>query len=442
MRLLKKLLSSFGIFQYFVLIICYLFLVIYKNDTLLILAFFYSLFLGFFVIKNRVNYLLANGNALIFLIFLFLYGIFQAMIEKVLNGEISDNVYISSIIYASAIPAYIIGWSFNKKEQYDKLYESNIKEYKNNNGYNLFLIIILLILIGYVTYFFYSIGALFNPSVLEKDRSTLFEERGMGSIVIGLLISGIFLHFIYYFKKIPKKILYFVIAILIYYILLQLSAGNRRDFMPMILGIFWVVVNIRKIKFTFSLLVGLLIAISVFQYLGTIRSNLSSGLTNVSNEQNIINTLQSNEFVYPFYTLSFDVENYQNNQLDLKYGESYLYPIIFFIPRNIYPEKPYSLADQFIKRNFGNRYTMGFAYTPVTEAFVNFGYVGPFFFYLFLGFLINKVANKKNQVLNFIFFTMILDLSRGESGTFFYQFFFVSLFLLIIPGIIKLIQMK
>ena len=441
MTTIKKIFSFFGILQCVILLLLYLFLAVYKNDGLLIFLFFYSLFLDFYTIAKNVDYLLANNSALIMLLFLFMYGIFQSVVEKFIFGNISDIVYISTLIYATTIPSYLISWSFFKKKRYDQLYINNIKTYKNNKSYNAFLIILLFILLGYVTYFFYSIGALFNPDVLAKERSSIFEDRGQGDIVVGLLISSIFLYFIYYFEKIPSKTKILVGLLLGYYIVLQLSAGNRRDFMPMILGTYWVVVNVRKIKFSIFLFLTLLIGVSIFQYLGTVRSNIASDANN-SRADNIAITLQSNEFVYPFYTLTYDVDNYQKQELKLKYGESYLYPVIFFIPRNLYPEKPYSLADQFIKRNFGSRYTMGFAYTPVTEAFVNFGYIGPFLFYLLVGLVVNAITNRKNQIVNFIFFTMILDFCRGEMGTFFYQFFFTGFFLFFLPQFFSILFLR
>ncbi|ASW76164.1 hypothetical protein IQ37_06205 [Chryseobacterium piperi] len=438
MGVLKKLFSTFALQQCLLLILLYIILFFFKNDYILVFAYIYSLFLGFAVIKTRVEYLLANNTGLIFLLFLFLYGALHSIASLILLDEIPQNIYLSTIIYGATLPSYLLGYSFVKQKLYNEAYKEEIKESEPSVFYSIFLVILLILLTGYMSYFFISIGAFFNLSVLTKDRSEVFETREQSQIVVGLLISGIYLYFIYYYKKISKLILFIISAILLYYVLMQLAAGNRRDFMPMVTGVFWIFVNIKKLKFNLFWFVVLLFSIFIFQYLGTIRGSLSSN-TNMNSSESSVAALTNNEFTYPFYTLSFEVDDMLKNKIEYKYGESLSYPVLFFIPRAIYPEKPNSLANQFIQKHFGKRYKMGFAYTPVSEAFVNFGVLGPFFCYFLVGLVISFIQNRNHQVLNFVFFTMILDFCRGELGTFFYQFFFTALFIYILPSIKKAI---
>lgn len=443
MNKIKKIFAFTGIIQTILLIIVYGYLFVYPNDILLISLFVYSLFLGFFVIEHRTSKLFANNSAIIFLLFLFLYGIFNSIIYTVLHGRMPKDIYLASLIYALTIPAFIISWYIKKPIRYDLVYQEQVNEKKVNKSYNAFLLILLTILIGYKSYFFIAIGMFFNPNALiGKSRFDLFENVSQIDVIIGLLISSIFLYFIFYIRKLSRKITFYLGGIFIYYVLLQLSAGNRREFMPMMLGIFWVFINIKKIKFNFFGLVGILTVILFFNYLGTLRSNFFSNKS--STKDDFLITMTSNEFVYPFFTLSFEVDDYlKNNNYEFKNGETFLtYPIITFIPREVYNEKPISLANSFIKKFYGNKTVIGFAYTPVSEAFINFGVLGPFFIYLIFGYCLAYIQRNKNQILNFIFFTMILDFCRGEIGTFFYQFFFIALFLFFIPSFFHFISLR
>ena len=106
-------------------------------------------------------------------------------------------------------------------------------------------------------------------------------------------------------------------------------------------------------------------------------------------------------------------------------------PVLILIPRAIYPGKPDSLANEFLERKYGRNKTIGFAYNPVTESFVNFGYVGSFLVFFLLGRFLVFLSNYKNQVFNFLIFITLIDFCRGEMGTYLYQLLFVSIFLLL-----------
>jgi hypothetical protein len=56
---------------------------------------------------------------------------------------------------------------------------------------------------------------------------------------------------------------------------------------------------------------------------------------------------------------------------------------------------------------------------------------------LIIGIIIFKMQSFKDQRFNFVFFTMIPDFCRGEIGTFIYQFFFISFFIILLPNLLK-----
>ena len=99
-----------------------------------------------------------------------------------------------------------------------------------------------------------------------------------------------------------------------------------------------------------------------------------------------------------------------------------------FIPRSIWPEKPESLSLQFMRDAFGTTGLMGFAYTPVTEAFLNFGWVGPFIVFAILSILMVKLVRNASAHpgLYFIAFALVIDFNRGDSGGTFYAMMVVG----------------
>lgn len=436
---MNKKVFFWGIFQTFLILLIYIFLVFIKNDKFLVYTFLYSFFLSFNILKNNKKNILFNDSKLIFLIFLFLYGFFNPVVEFVVEGSLSISTYLATIIYASCIPAYTLGVSFVKSNNYDQNYLSKINTQKKKSiSYNIYLLFLLIILLLYVSLDFYSQGILFKPSVaLRINRLELFTEITQFKIVVGLFITSIFLFFIYYFASLTKRVKYIVIILFCYFVLMELSVGNRRDFLPMIVGFFWIFVNTKGIKLTFIKFIYIVIGLFLFLFLGSIRSSATS--TETFNYFNLVMlTLSSNEFIYPFYTLGYSVSKFLSGTLSFSYGTTIFYnPIVFFIPRLFFPDKPLSLAVQFVNEIDS---AMGYAYSPVTEFFVNFGILGPFICFLILGVIISKIQSFKDQRLNFIFFTLIPDFCRGEIATFLYQFFVVSFFIIILPYLFFLIK--
>ncbi len=422
-----------------IILFIYLYFIFIKEDQLLIFTFTYSFFLSFNIIKNKNKAFFFNDSTVITLIFLFLYGFFNPIVELVLQGSLSKVTYFATVIYACCIPAFTLGVAFGNSSSYNLSYLALVNpNSKQSKNYNIFLIFLLCLLLSYVSFDFYSQDILFNPSVaLKTNRLELFAEISQLKIVVGLFITSIFLYFIYYFSTLSIRVKLLVIILLCYFVLMELSVGNRRDFVPMIIGLFWIFVNSKKINFTFRRFIYMLLGLFFFLFLGSIRSSGTTDET-LNFSDLALSTLASNEFVYPFYTLSHYVDKFLNGSMVFLYGSSiFLNPILFFIPRVIYSGKPISLALQFVSEIDS---TMGYAYSPVTDFFVNFGVFGPFFGFLVIGIIIIKMQSYKDQRFNFIYFTMIPDFCRGEFGTFIYQFFLISFFFIFLPFLLRTVS--
>ena len=129
--------------------------------------------------------------------------------------------------------------------------------------------------------------------------------------------------------------------------------------------------------------------------------------------------LASNEFVYPIQTTAYII----NDSWNLRFGMTYIIlPLQILIPRFIYPNKPSTLGGEFIEKTFGDNY-MGFAYTPVSEAYLNFGVIGPFIMMSILAYIFTLIIKKGHNGLGFYYFLLysfVFDFCRGDFSSIFY----------------------
>jgi hypothetical protein len=129
--------------------------------------------------------------------------------------------------------------------------------------------------------------------------------------------------------------------------------------------------------------------------------------------------VQSNEFVSPIQTLMY----YVSHEFQLRLGWTYFSAPSLFFPRVLWPDKPESLSLQFMRDAFGAVEMMGYAYTPVTEAFLNFGWVGPFLVFSLVSLGMVKLVKNADRLVGFYFicFALVLDFNRGDVGGTLYQ---------------------
>jgi oligosaccharide repeat unit polymerase len=214
-----------------------------------------------------------------------------------------------------------------------------------------------------------------------------------------------------------------LVATLFVFIVFQLAMGNRRDFLAMFVFLIGVVMTKRKSVIRLGTLILGAIAFGAFMAIGIIRQVFSDpALLTRYNPVELI--LTQNEFVTPIYTLM----HYVNNVRPLRWGMTYITAPLQFIPRAMWPDKPESLSLQFMRDAFGSTGLIGFAYTPVTEAFLNFIWVGPFIVFAIISILLVKlVRNAEHHAgLYFILFALVVDFHRGEFAGTFYAFCFVG----------------
>lgn len=401
------------------LLVIYFFLYFHIIPVIGLCLFLCSLFFGVHIISKRSENFLINNPELFLLVCMFLYGFYNPVVAY-FSDKMGNDVYKAMIIYATSVPAYLIGLhSYSARL-------SEVKSLTINHKVFYFFIILLVILIAYKSYFFYSIDLFFNAANLAgKGRYYIFGSMNQMDVIIGILITGVFLFLIYYYKNLSKIMVLSVAALLLYFILLNIFAGNRRDFIPMLLGVFFIIVYRYNIKFGWKWMVTIVIVASLFNIMGGVRSMLSNKIA--FNKDIVVSSLKSNEFTIPFNTLIDEVASYEKNpdSYGFRNGETYIKNTFeIFIPRKLFPNKFTSLAKEYMVK-FHNTTNYAIAYTPVTESFINFGKYGAAFVYIVIGLLVGFLTNYKNQIFIFAFFCLTIDFCRSEYSGFVYYYVLV-----------------
>jgi oligosaccharide repeat unit polymerase len=89
----------------------------------------------------------------------------------------------------------------------------------------------------------------------------------------------------------------------------------------------------------------------------------------------------------PMVSLSVEMNRHWS---DFEWGRSYLTSLVGWIPRSIYPNRPFSLAERLAQEMMYNyREGMGLGYSLLAEGYRSLGFLGIFLQYFFLGMLWN-----------------------------------------------------
>ena len=117
------------------------------------------------------------------------------------------------------------------------------------------------------------------------------------------------------------------------------------------------------------------------------------------------------EFVLPIITLYFYISQ---DSLPLLFGLSYITSPLALIPRSMLPDKQLSLANQFM---VDYDPTMGYGYSPFTEAYRNFGDAGFLIAGIAIAILMCALAANKNR-FPFLYLSVTMELINFFRGEF------------------------
>ncbi|MGL5570614.1 O-antigen polymerase [Cetobacterium sp.] len=336
-------------------------------------------------------------------IYTFLYP-FLSYIGKVNNEvfvvkkEVLEN-YLSYNIQAIFIFS-LLSIFFAKNIDKNKLNESLKKEYKKFKSNKIVLNFLMIFIIVKLceTFPYLKLG---REKYLNMLNQNVFFHYLTWAIILFILID-------IYMNYTRNKIIY--IAILIIYILIVLSIGNRREVSYIIIG-FLSYYFFKRAKITLKFYQIIILFLIFFGMLGWSLYRDQNRI--ISIEHNYINTY--GEFLIPAQ-VSFDLLEQGNEKIN--FGKTYLMWPGYIIPRKIYQNKPISLSEDYYSK-YKKQSGLG-GFTPFSEAYINFGifsgvYLGVYLFFI-AKFLTNYLIYK-NFLLFVIFFMQVMNFMRGETGT-------------------------
>jgi len=236
-------------------------------------------------------------------------------------------------------------------------------------------------------------------------------------VVSMFVVNGFVMYMMAGWGQLSRKARVILVVSVTAFILFQVSLGNRRDFMPMFIFLAGIVATKRHAIVRAGTVALGAVAFTALTILGVLRQVIENPMLLASNVSDLLVT--QNEFVSPIQTLMYYVQKAR----PLRLGWTYISAPSLFVPRIFWPEKPESLSLQFMRDAFGAVNMMGYAYTPVTEAYLNFGWVGPFIVFSLLSVGMVKLVKNADAHpgLYFICFSLVVDFNRGDFGGLFYS---------------------
>jgi hypothetical protein len=254
-------------------------------------------------------------------------------------------------------------------------------------------------------------------------------------VVLIFVVNGLTMYMFAGWSSLSRTEKILLVGAVMMFIAFQLTMGNRRDFLAMFIFLTGVVMTKRRAVIGIGSVIFGIVAFAAFMAVGIVRQILQDpSLLGRFNPMELV--LTQNEFVTPIYTL----QHYVLNLRPLRWGITYISAPLQFIPRAFWPDKPESLSLQFMRDAFGSTGLIGFAYTPVTEAFLNFSWVGPFIVFALISMALVKLVKNADTHpgLYFVLFAMVVDFHRGEFGLIFYALCFVGGAYLVMQFVSKL----
>ncbi|ACF14595.1 hypothetical protein Ctha_2143 [Chloroherpeton thalassium ATCC 35110] len=298
------------------------------------------------------------------------------------------------------------------------------------SGYNVFYIYVLLLIMGLSAIIlnlqnliYFSVFGVYVINVFCLYASYV-RKRYIDVLFILLLISatgGLFI-FIYTWSGFGRLLFakYFIVILFVWSPVLT----KKRNTIIKTL-----------ILFLFPVIVGVSGILRV-QQLRPNEYDLNKSITTGEGAGSIFSTMEHSELV---------VNHIMDERYELLYGESYLATIFFWIPRNLWPNKPVGFGKQMVKWIQPNLYhtNHSLAGNYVAEAVANYGYFG-YILAIAMIYIVIKLMSyyvKSNNIYKIIiaviYIVSIPDLIWGGFFSFFVRATLSSMFCVVIIFFMK-----
>lgn len=325
--------------------------------------------------------------------------------------------------------------------------------FKNNNTLSIYFKFgFIFFIIGMIFYFInlFRFGGFL--SVIKMQRMSLYQELssargflpysififpGIASMLIGAK----------YTKN--KKKLYLTFSLIIIWILITMFTGDRRYILYtiMITGYIFFIEKTDDKKFLKIFIVGILIFYLLFAYFEKTRVLIPYLMSGQYSFKWALDWMYKfflqpwylplqNELGGPYLTLLY----YLSKGTPFLLGKTYFYAIVYLFPRLFLPFEKLPTISQEFSILIHNEYLStsltikGWGFNPVAEAYINFGFIGPFIIFFILSFFIDYIQNKFISNLNYdnlLIFSNIVCFTFTFNRTGFAELFQELVFLII-----------
>ncbi len=219
-------------------------------------------------------------------------------------------------------------------------------------------------------FFFLQISHVPVSAFLTSDRLELVSSVSQSGWYLKYLIIGyawyVFL-LLLSTKNTRRVVLMGLLLPVVIYWFSLVVVGSRREILLSMLPIFIFIFLVNDRKASLGQIASIIGALSCLLLFGAMRATTqesdTAALTNLFGE-----------FLFPIATLGYYLDHVEQFEL----GSTFLQFFYNFIPKEVLPDKPLPLAVEFAYEiaDPAAEHIMGYAYTPMTEVFLNFGYGG------------------------------------------------------------------
>ncbi|WP_183272202.1 hypothetical protein [Buttiauxella sp. A111] len=372
-----------------------------------------------------------------FITFFFLYGVIWPIFYFYFNfsffssyyDEFSNLYTLNSSLISFSL--FVILFSFTLKEtnaQYTVV-SKNIDLRKLPLLYAYSTIIFSVVAITYYSNNLAIFALSGQDRIAIKDYVNVDFWYFLGSVSSA---SSIFVFTKLYSIKAVRKHFYIIMFLCSFYFLLDLSIGGRKFLIYFTIIVIYQLSRSNQLK-PFKLLLILSPVVLAMASRGAM-DKVAWG------ERSFIDFISgyAGEFIFTNITSAITVySNFTSCNIYSTPINPYLSWVFYLVPRDVFLNKPYSVAMNFSSYMDVN---MGFALTPLTESLCAFKYLGPYVFpLLFTGtfFIIYKLS-KKWSFLYILLLSMVMDINRGEYSYFITSYLSMVLFWVLLERLTKI----
>lgn len=325
-----------------------------------------------------------------------------------LYSNVSGVVLLNSMIALSYI-SFSVGF-FTKKKKSLNILSGFVKGFNVSNPpktiLNLHILMMALVAIALFVYLTHRSGLGLLPWLLDPRYGYQYHRTGLGHLYVASLSiwNFIFLYFLFFRVK---KVAHLIPATIAFVSILYFYGSKGLVVFAVLESVVYYNFFINKIKLRWALIIfGLFVA--VFSFVFSLYSHQN---TNVSLSTRILRYADYYNNARMFFS-HFDEE------FEYAYGKEYLSGLWMYVPRAVYPNKPFSygIVKYVVEKYYPGAGESG--HTPAfggpVESYLNFGFAGVILIGFMKGYFVSLFYRYFLKYRNFLGFVLLSN-SMGFS---------------------------